>query len=1068
MQSSGRGGFEPDGLFRAALCLLVAQRLLGPAEGRALRGALWPAPFIVGRGSHVGLCSGPCEMAEQRFCVDYAKRGTAGCKKCKEKIVKGVCRIGKVVPNPFSESGGDMKEWYHIKCMFEKLERARATTKKIEDLTELEGWEELEDNEKEQISQHIADLSSKAAGTPKKKAIVQAKLTATGQVTSPVKSASFVTNTNPRKFSGFSAKPNNSGEARSSPAPKTSLSSSKCDPKHKDCLLREFRKLCAMVAENPSYNTKTQIIQDFLQKGSAGDGFHGDVYLTVKLLLPGVIKSVYNLNDKQIVKLFSRIFNCNSDDMARDLEQGDVSETIRVFFEQSKSFPPAAKSLLTIQEVDEFLLRLSKLTKEDEQQQALQDIASRCTANDLKCIIRLIKHDLKMNSGAKHVLDALDPNAYEAFKASRNLQDVVERVLRNEQEVEKEPGQRRALSVQASLMTPVQPMLAEACKSIEYAMKKCPNGMFSEIKYDGERVQVHKNGDHFSYFSRSLKPVLPHKVAHFKDYIPQAFPGGHSMILDSEVLLIDNKTGKPLPFGTLGVHKKAAFQDANVCLFVFDCIFFNDVSLMDRPLCERRKFLHDNMVEIPNRIMFSEMKQVTKASDLADMINRVIQEGLEGLVLKDVRGTYEPGKRHWLKVKKDYLNEGAMADTADLVVLGAFYGQGSKGGMMSIFLMGCYDPSSQKWCTVTKCAGGHDDATLARLQKELDMVKISKDPSKIPNWLKINKIYYPDFIVPDPKKAAVWEITGAEFSKSEAHTADGISIRFPRCTRIRDDKDWKSATNLPQLKELYQLSKERAAFTLVAGDEGSSTTGGSSGENEGTSGPAVSHKAPRASPKRPSASAKKAGEKLSGSDGRGGTKLAAKPSPVKVGEKRKAPDEAPCQAKALVAVGWAGRDAAPPRALLLPCRGGQPASREEGEPCPQAGDRTANLVERLQGPLCCRPQVTIDIKGEKAVWVWGRSSVLLDIFTGVRETPCQAKVLLDIFTGVRLYLPPSTPDFSRLRRYFVAFDGDLVQEFDMASATHVLGSRDKNPEAQQVSPEWIWACIRKRRLVAPC
>lgn len=43
------------------------------------------------------------------------------------------------------------------------------------------------------------------------------------------------------------------------------------------------------------------------------------------------------------------------------------------------------------------------------------------------------------------------------------------------------------------------------------------------------------------------------------------------------------------------------------------------------------------------------------------------------------QGNYEPGKRHWLKVKKDYLNEGAMADTADLVVLGAFYGKGSKG-----------------------------------------------------------------------------------------------------------------------------------------------------------------------------------------------------------------------------------------------------------------------------------------------------------------------------------------------------------------------------------------------------
>nr|AAI71190.1 ligase III, DNA, ATP-dependent [Xenopus tropicalis]AAI71192.1 ligase III, DNA, ATP-dependent [Xenopus tropicalis] len=94
-------------------------------------------------------------MAEQRYCVEYAKRGTAGCKKCKEKIGKGLVRIGKIVPNPFSESAGDMKEWYHIKCMFEKLERARATTKKIDDLTELEGWQELQDCDKNLISQHV-------------------------------------------------------------------------------------------------------------------------------------------------------------------------------------------------------------------------------------------------------------------------------------------------------------------------------------------------------------------------------------------------------------------------------------------------------------------------------------------------------------------------------------------------------------------------------------------------------------------------------------------------------------------------------------------------------------------------------------------------------------------------------------------------------------------------------------------------------------------------------------------------------------------------------------------------
>uniref|UniRef100_A0A673HC40 DNA ligase n=1 Tax=Sinocyclocheilus rhinocerous TaxID=307959 RepID=A0A673HC40_9TELE len=775
----------------------------------------------------------------------------------------------------------------------------------------------------------LTELAGKANASPKKK--VQAKLNNSGQLSAPL--ADPTVNA-PRKFSGFTA----CNTPKRKENLKSALSAQLCDPNHKDCLLREFRKLCALVAEKSSYNAKTEIIRDFLTKGSGGDKFRGDLYLTVKLLLPGVVKNVYNLNDKQIVKLFSRILNCSQDEMVQDLEQGDVSETVRMFFEDSKSFPPAAKSLLTIQEVDASLSRLSQLTKEDDQQAELQDIAKKCTGNDLKCYIRLVKHDLKINSGAKHVLDAVDPNAHDAFKASRNLGDVIDRVLRNQQDASNGTGPRKILSVEASLMTPVQPMLAEACKSIEYAMKKCPNGMYSEIKYDGERVQVHKNGNHFSYFSRSLKPVLPHKVAHFKDFIPQAFPGGHSMILDAEVLLIDTKTSKPLPFGTLGVHKKAAFQDAQVGLFVFDCIYFNGVSLMDKPLCERRKLLHDNMVEVPNRIL---------AADLAEIITRVIREGLEGLVLKDIKGHYEPGKRHWLKVKKDYLNEGAMADTADLVVLGAFYGKGSNGGIMSSFLMGCYDPESKKWCTVTKCSGGYDDATLARLQKELDVIKIGKDPSKIPGWLKIVKNYYPDFIIRDPEKAPVWEITGAEFSKSEMHTADGISIRFPRCTRMRDDKDWKTATNLQQLKELYRISKENCDFEVTAGPSKTSQNDKSSSGGES-----------------------------------GGSSLS-----------------------------------------------------------------------------CIKKKFLLKLKGV---------ILLLQYFITTKTRVVFLQTLLDIFTGVKLYLPESVQDFEKLRRYFIAYDGDLAPEYDSASATHTLGGPEDDCSAQRVTSNWIWECIRKRRVVPPC
>ncbi len=179
---------------------------------------------------------------------------------------------------------------------------------------------------------------------------------------------------------------------------------------------------------------------------------------------------------------------------------------------------------------------------------------------------------------------------------------------------------------------------------------------------------------------------------------------------------------------------------------------------------------------------------------------QAIRDGLEGLVIKDANSKYEPGKRHWLKMKKDYLDEGKMADTADLVVLGAYYGTGNKGGLKSVFLTGVYNEKLQKWQTVTKCGNGFDDKTLDRLQDELDMIEINKDYSKVPDWLDVNRALVPDFVIRNPKKAPVWEITGAEFSNSDTHTAGGISIRFPRVTRIRDDKSWKEATDLERLK----------------------------------------------------------------------------------------------------------------------------------------------------------------------------------------------------------------------------------------------------------------------------
>lgn len=104
--------------------------------------------------------------------------------------------------------------------------------------------------------------------------------------------------------------------------------------------------------------------------------------------------------------------------------------------------------------------------------------------------------------------------------------------------------------------------------------------------------------------------------------------------------------------------------------------------------------------------------------------------GLEGLVLKNVNGIYEPGKRHWLKVKKDYLFDGRMADSADLVVLGAWFGTGKMGGILSVFLMGCYDAMVAKWKTVTKVHTGMDDKTMDKVH--VSVYYLSVNVSMIP------------------------------------------------------------------------------------------------------------------------------------------------------------------------------------------------------------------------------------------------------------------------------------------------------------------------------------------------
>lgn len=517
--------------------------------------------------------------------------------------------------------------------------------------------------------------------------------------------------------------------------------------------------------------------------------------------MPKEEKRIYNLQSKQIVKIFSRIFKLNHQDMLDDLAEGDVSETVFKFFEKSRSLKPAKESKLSLMDVNEFLEELSNLTQEDRQAEHFEKVCKKCTAGDLRTIIRLIKHDLKMNCGARHVLDALHPDAYRSFQASRDLKVIIK-------EYGTTSNNKSSKKSGLQVMTAISPMLAEPCKDFDKAIKKCPEGFYSEIKYDGERVQIHKQGNEFKFFSRNLKPVLDHKVAKLKEYLPKAFPHGNDLIVDSEILMVDTETGDLLPFGTLGKHKKEKCSTAETCLFIFDCLFFNGEDLTKKPMKERRQFLEDNLTVIKNHVQLSEYKLLKTKNNLVEMTKTVLKKGLEGLVLKGINTVYEPGKRRWLKVKKDYLLKGAIADTADLVVLGAWFGTGKMGGQYSIFLMGCYDIKSDTWKTVTKVHSGLDDKEMEKMHRKISPLMEKCDSNtKIPSWVQLSRTMIPNALAKDVSKMPVLEISGAEFSDSDVHTANSISIRFPRITKIRNDKSPEQATNLQELIHLYEESK---------------------------------------------------------------------------------------------------------------------------------------------------------------------------------------------------------------------------------------------------------------------
>ncbi|KAF9496185.1 ATP-dependent DNA ligase [Pleurotus eryngii] len=359
---------------------------------------------------------------------------------------------------------------------------------------------------------------------------------------------------------------------------------------------------------------------------------------------------------------------------------------------------------------------------------------------------------------------------------------------------------------------PLKPMLAKPTKAIGEVLDRFENKKFTcEYKYDGERAQVHKLQDGtVAVFSRNSEDMSK-KYPDLVDQLPKCIKDStKTFVLDAEAVAIDRTTFKLMPFQELSKRKRKDVKvediQVRVCLFAFDLLYLNGEPLLKHSLTERRALLREHFQPVSGEFEFAKSNDGETTDEIQTFLEDSVKDGCEGLMVKMLdtdASFYEPSRRsiNWLKLKKDYL--AGVGDSLDLVVVGGYYGKGKRTNVYGAFLLACYDADSEEYQTICKIGTGFSDEML---QSHYDLLK----PLEVPKPRGDIKVggAKPDIWF-EPK--IVWEVLTADLSLSPVYTAAqglveerGISLRFPRFIRVRDDKSVDDATNSEQIAEMYE------------------------------------------------------------------------------------------------------------------------------------------------------------------------------------------------------------------------------------------------------------------------
>ncbi|HYY58942.1 MAG TPA: ATP-dependent DNA ligase [Pyrinomonadaceae bacterium] len=462
----------------------------------------------------------------------------------------------------------------------------------------------------------------------------------------------------------------------------------------------------------------------------------------------------------------------------RYVRLGDAGEVAEEAVREARP-RAAAKPAITLAETESLIERLSEMRGTKNKKALLVTILSRATPLEAKYLVKLLVGDLRIGLKEGLVEDAV-ARAFEqplasVAQANMLMGDIGETAVR---------ARRGELGgVAMRLFHPIKFMLATAAADLSDIARTMPEEFYVEDKFDGIRAQAHVQGGRVALYSRTMDEIthrFPELAAPLEALPTDAIIDGEIVPVRGEQVLAFAELQKRLGRKSVGAELLVATP---VALVAYDLLYAEGRVLIDERLEERRRAL-ESLVPTEGTLRLSAVKRMSDVAGLDTEFDAARARGNEGLMIKDPRSSYKPGRRgrEWLKLKR------AIA-TLDVVVTAVEVGHGKRRELLSDYTFAVRRSEDDgELLNVGKAYSGLTDVELAELTE----------------WFRAHTLQeYAHGKVRIVEPRIILEVTFDRVQESGRHKS-GYALRFPRILRLRDDKTVAEIDTLETVRRLAE------------------------------------------------------------------------------------------------------------------------------------------------------------------------------------------------------------------------------------------------------------------------